>query len=378
MSGKRNNVINSYLVLETLKAIPNGPHAKELFRKLKQEIQEGRAKRTPTDAEMKDVIVRSFLAPISVHLRTLFSQGLSEKHDEVRLRQLWTTYREAIKLFAFILLSDLWDTRLKLEKPLHIEEAERLHLKAFFELNAYTAADFDYFLLMDALLKLAQANEVSCYLEELNQYAEGWAQNEILSSANEHFQMIRSVLEEDVPSRLIETYCILSEQHLAHVLGAWHFLISYKMAVIKNIEVQRIKNMPPAIFKHALVELDNNYNDIGHKDRWEDLNQPTDMESVLLYRDAVHDNLNLSPFILDENALTREFNSKIYFFSHVSEAGLHYYWIENVKDTLLISDQQYAYVKLQFEKARQDILNEKPLRGTRSEIAEDDDILSFL
>lgn len=378
MAGKRNAVINSYLVLETLKAIPYGRYAKELFEKLKREIQEGRAKRPPTDAEMKDVVVRSYLAPISAHLRMLFSHELSENYDERRLWQLRTTYQESVKLFAFILLSDLWDARLRREKPLAISDADRLQLKAFFELNEFTAASFDYFQLVDALLGIINDNEVEYYIKELNKYEKSWSDNKKLAIANEHFQFMGTVLEEDVPSRLIEAYCIQSEQELAHALAEWHFLINYKMSVIKNIEVQSIRNMPPATFKHAMVELDNNFNDIGHKDRWEDLTEPTNMESVLLYRNTLTDSLNLSPFVLDENALIREFNYKIYFFSYQSEAGLHYTWVENDQDTLVITDSQFQYVKHQFEKAREDILEEKPVGRTQSEIAEDDDILSFL
>lgn len=378
ISGKQQDGVNAILVDTILKAIRESWFVKELARKINRERQAGNANRKPADAEKKDAIIRSYLAPVSVHLRTLFSSRLPEKYSEERLQQLLATYEKAIELLSFIMLSDLWDAVLKRRKPLDISEGERLQLQAFFNLNEFSAPGFDYFLLADALLKIANRNNVRFYLSPLNAYPEGWLGKEQLAKANEHFQFMKTVLEEDVPSRLIGPYHVQSEQQLANVLSELSFLIQYKMAVIKNIEVQRIRNMPPTLFKHAMVELDNDFNDYGRKDHWQDLEEPTDMESVLLYQDKLNNNLNLSPFVLDENALTREFNYKIYFFSHRTEAGLVYRWVENEKDTLVITEKKYAYVLQQFEKARQNILNEKGGPAKRSDITDEDDILTLM
>ena len=377
-SQKSNLAINSHLVDTTLKAIRESFHVKELARKIHQARNAGDANRKPSDAEKKDVIVRSFPAPISAHLRTLFSVELSEKMDQERLQQLATTYQKSLKLLAFILLSDLWDATQKRQKPLELAETEKRQIEAFFDLGEATAPHFDYFQLIDALLGIAQKNESRIYLDPLNAYPNGWAEVPVFKEANDHFELIRTALEEDVSGRLIEPYCIASEQQLAAFLSELHFLIDYKMAVIKNIEVYQVKNMPPRVFKHVMVELDNNYNDVGRKDRQQELPEPTDMESVLLYRDQLSENLNLSPFILDENALTKEFNSKIYYFGHRTEDGLRYFWIENEKDTLDISGQQFGYVLQQFEKARKDILNEQPATTTSHQASDEDDILTLM
>ncbi|MBK6622438.1 MAG: CHAT domain-containing protein [Saprospirales bacterium] len=377
-SGKNKLAINSHLVDTTLKAIRESIHVKELARKIHQARNAGDANRKPSDAEKKDVIVRSFPAPISAHLRTLFSAELSEKMDQERLQQLATTYQKSLKLLAFILLSDLWDATQKRQKALELAEIERRQIEAFFDLGEAMAPHFDYFQLIDALLRIAQKNESQIYLDPLNAYPNGWAEVPVFREANDHFELIRTALEEDVSGRLIEPYCIASEQQLAAFLSELHFLIDYKMAVIKNIEVYQVKNMPPRTFKHVMVELDNNYNDVGRKDRQQELPEPTDIESVLLYRDQLSENLNLSPFILDENALTKEFNSKIYYFGHRTENGLRYFWIENEKDTLDISGQQFGYVLQQFEKARKDILNEQPTTTTSLLSSNENDILTLM
>lgn len=375
---QKNQAVNSLLVDSTLKAVRESVFVKELARKIRRERKAGDLNRKPSDAEKKDAVIRSYLAPVSVHLRILFSRKLSEKFDEARLRKLSVAYQKTVKFFAFCTLSDVWEATYKKRTPLNMTDEERRQIQTFFQLNALAAPAFDYFQLADVLLKVARRNDIRFYIDQLNNYPNGWIGNETLASANEHFQLMKTVLEQDVPSRLIEPYCVNSEQQLAKALCEWYFLLDYRMAVVKNIEVRQVRNMPPRTFKHAMVELDNNYNDIGRKDRWQDLEEPTDIESVLLYRDRLNDNLNLSPFILDENALIREFNSKIYFFSHTTENGLQYDWNENEKDTLIITEAKYAYVLQQFHKARQDILNERAIQAKKTDLDDDDDILSLM
>jgi hypothetical protein len=371
-------LINSVIVDSTLKAIRASTFVKELARKIHKERNAGDKNRKPTDAEKKDAIIRSFLAPVSVHLRTLFSHGLSEKQDEKRLRQLLTTYQRSMEMFTFILLSDIWDATHKKEGALHLNDDEKMQLQAFWGLNEFTCDAFDYFHLLCTLLQLAKRNGITFYFSQLSDYKENWSQLALFTQAHNHFQLIKTALEEDIPSRLIEPYCIASEQHLTHLLCEWHYMINYKMAVVKNIEVQKIKNLPPPTFKHVLVELDNNYNDIGRKDRWQNLTDATDMESVLLYKNTLSENLNLSPFILDENALNREFNSKIYFFSHQTTEGLVYKWIEYEEDTLLVHQKNYPAIIRQFEKARQEILNEEVAVSKPSDMEGEDDIMSVM
>ena len=370
--------VNNLLVDSTLKAIRESAFVKELARKIHQERKAGYAKRLPSDAEKKDALVRSYLAPISVHLRALFSNNLARKYDEERLAQMVTTYRITLEFICFIMLSDIWDAVHKKRKPLKISASARRQLEAFFGLHAKAKAGFDFFQLADALLMIANHNQIQFYTKRLNHYPEGFNGVQELVEGNRHFQEMRTALEGDIPSRLIEPFGQRSEKHLTNLLCELNYLIHYKMAVVKNIEVLQIKNMPPPSYKHTVVELDNNYNDFGEKDRQQELEKPTDMESVLLYQDLLKDNLNLSPFILDENALTREFNSKIYFFSHVSEKGLEYYWIENEQDRLTINGDNYDYVFQQFQQARMDILNERSIDGPDTDKVDEDDILSLM
>lgn len=369
--------VNDLLVNESLKAIRESEIVKELARKIHQERRAGNSGRTPTDAEKKDALVRAYPAPISVHLRALFSKRLSAKYDEARLSQLLVTYQKILEFLTSILLSDIWDQSLKTKEGLDLSTQERLQLEAFFDLNSFTAPAFDHFLLIDALLQLGGRNKLPFYVKELQQYPDGWAASGPLEAVHAHFQNMRLALESDIPSRLIEEYGMASEQRLTELLEALHFLVYYKMAVVKNIEVKQLKNMPPTAYRHIIVELDNNYQDMGEKDRQQELDRPTDMESILLYRESLGKSLNLSPFMLDENALIREYNSKMYSFACRNTEGLHFEWIENEKDTLEVTHRSYPHILEQFERARQDILQEKINTKIAANV-NDDDILSVI
>ena len=359
ISNYKNNSNYPILVDPTLKAIKESSYVKELALHIIKLREEGDENRKPTDSEKKDAIIRSYVAPISVQIRMLFSNQMATSFSEERLHQFIFTYHKSFKFLAFVMLSGLWDATHTRSTPLKLTEEEQLQLLEFFELNTSLAPGFDYFTFADNLLKIAYRNKISYYIDELNKYPDGWVRHEKLSKAHEHFQEMIPFLKNAVPSTEIESYCLSSEQHLAHILAEFNFLHHYQMAVIKNIEVIKMKNIyRKNRYRHVIVELDNNYNDIGKKDRFHRLPEPTDMESVLLYKNKLSNHLNLSPFVLDQNALSREVNSKLYYFSHQTEDSLHYYWIENDSDTLEISPSEHEYILEQFQKARRDILNE--------------------
>ncbi|PHN03555.1 hypothetical protein CRP01_26515 [Flavilitoribacter nigricans DSM 23189 = NBRC 102662] len=369
--------VNDLLVNESLKAIRESEIVKELARKIHKERKAGNSSRRPTDAEKKDTLVRAYPAPVSVHLRALFSSSHSAKYDEARLAQTVNTYQKTMQFLAFILLSDIWDHHHRKAGGIQLNEAERLQLRAFFELNAIAVKTFDYFQLLHALLGIISRNQLVCYVEELGRVGPSWSTDQRMIECNDFFQRMRSELEYDIPGRLIEAYGMEAEQRLAQLLEAIHFLAHYKMAVVKHIEVKQMKHMPPKAYRHIIVELDNNYQDIGERDRQQELAESTDMESVLLYRETLNKSLNLSPFFLDENALIREYNSKLYHFSHWTESGLCYYWMENEKDTLQVSGRMYPRILQQFELVRQDLLQEEAPSRVATEF-DDDDILSVI
>ena len=64
---------------------------------------------------------------------------------------------------------------------------------------------------------------------------------------------------------------------------------------------------------------------------------------------TVHPFLSLSPFIIDENALSGQQNSKLFFFNYREAPEFHFTLIDNLKDRLTINNDTYPKVKTQME-----------------------------
>jgi len=377
---KRHPVANSILAtMDTLKAIKDSKPVKELVDKIKEIRKEGDTKRNPTDAEKKGAILKAFPTPISIHLQELFSETLSHKLNKPRLIKLVTTYQKVMKLISFILLSDIWDCLSDKKMPFKLEEEEKRHLSSFFNLNEQLAPYYNYFLLADNLLKIAHRHKIELHIPAFNDYPNGWVSLHNFNEAEDYFQMLATAIEDNIPSQLIESFCLTGEQYLTNVLCELSFLTSYKMAVIKDIGVLQIKNLPPTKYKHTLVEMEMLVNKDGTRDRPRTLKEPTDMKSILLYHQAnssFNAYLNLSPFILDENALTGAINTKTYLYSYQCKEGLVFELVENSSDTLVIKNNEYDFIHQQFEKAKERFL-EKKIRAAEP-IEETDDISALL
>ena len=386
--------LNTKLVKQVFIAIKDTPNAVKLIKEAKAH----RRKIRPQD--LRDAIIRSYLAPISVHLRTLFSIDLSQNYSQDRLQQISTIHLRTMELLAFIMISDLWDAINRHDGKVEYTEAEAVQLNAFFELNEKTYPYFDFSLLINAIMSVFNRKGWKFYVDELNLYQNGLLKEPSTAKAHEFLTFIKNVLESDVPSRLIESYCIQAEEQLANFLCDLKHLVKYKLVVIKNIEVIQVRNEPPPKYKHIVVELDNNYNDQGTKDTDTQLQSFTDMESVLLYKDNITQALNLSPFVIDENALTKNLNSKVFFLQYPAYdnvpsndsvddldallsdmpiandlPSLHYQFIKNEEDHLVISPQNHKVIARIFKNAKATILGEANSEGNDND---DDDILNLL
>ena len=83
-------------------------------------------------------------------------------------------------------------------------------------------------------------------------------------------------------------------------------------------------------------------------------------QSVILLKSVkeLDQYLSLSPFVIDENALTGDRNSKLFFYSFQEAAAqsYHFQFIDNRNDSLVISDNQYPLLKEQLATFPREIL----------------------
>ena len=102
------------------------------------------------------------------------------------------------------------------------------------------------------------------------------------------------------------------------------FVAGYKLATIKEITINRSRRKEPA-FLHRRVVLDRAAAAL-YKDDTQSLLHYADNESVILLKDLddVTSYINLSPFVIDRNALSRDAGTNLYFLG----------WYEGTTDVL--------------------------------------------
>lgn len=284
---------------------------------------------------VRQQLIDSFPAPVGEQLRKLFA---SSTVDEARLRQLVVTYETITKLFAFAMLSQLWNARV--DKPdLAITDAQRQLIDAFNALDPAAEATFDYVALIIAIDQLFTANGVAPFMSECSGLGDALASG----PANDAWQFMNEMRGElaggKVDASEVESFCVQAEKHLGVLLDAMAFIVGYKLATIKTIAINKTRHKP-AEFHHRQVLLDRVT--AGFEDTDEVRASFTDNESVIILKDPsdVTNYLNLSPFVIDQNALTHNQGTKLYFLLNFDPAAdaVHYYSIADPTDTLVISD----------------------------------------
>lgn len=117
-----------------------------------------------------------------------------------------------------------------------------------------------------------------------------------------------------------------AEKRLTDFLVPFRFLVKYKMASIKHIGYRQIRKANPHyLHRYAALGIDSKANENAEKINYTEM--PTHTDSVLLYSGNDYGSgINLSPFVIDYNALTLEKGTRICFFhlSSMDDGSLEY------------------------------------------------------
>ena len=288
---------------------------------------------------VRQMVMDAFPSPVGEQLRKLF---VSDTVDEDRLRQLALTYETVAKLFSFALVSQLWNAIY--DNPALAITAEQWDsIDAFEKLDEQQQRSFDYpafFVLVDEILK---ANGIAPFMTECDRLAEA-LKDAPSDQAHRSMEQLRSDLAGGkVAAAEMEKACMQAEDALGTLLSDLAFIVGYKLATIKGIAIRKTRHKP-AEFSHRQVMLDRVT--AGFVDSDEIRVAFTDNESVILLKDvadATH-YLNLTPFLIDQNALTGNAKTKIYFYNHydASQDAYHYLSIADISDRLVISNAMSA------------------------------------
>lgn len=322
---------------------------------------------------IKREIVDSFPTPIGEQLRKLFTRSNNPDEPEemeqftlTRLEQLVVTHRTTMQFICYTLLSQLWDEKHK-NQSLNIDEDYIVDFNSFFTLEKNNFHSFDFVKLINTITDLFDDFKIPYFIEELKAVQIDTDRNEELYEAYVFMNTLyENFLDKNIAADQIEDLCLEAEQHLGIVLKAIAFLVKYKLVTIKNIEIVKSRH-ETARFRHNQITLNRALTvaSTGVAEVGIEFKNYTDNKSVLFIKtkeNEVSDYLNLTPFVIDENALNSDYSSKLYFFAFQGKSDYSYQFLNNLKDApLVIDDDNHYGVKAQFDRFRAEIFGQEYL-----------------
>ncbi|MBN1560834.1 CHAT domain-containing protein [candidate division KSB1 bacterium] len=341
-AGKKEPV-NTVLIAELLDAIA------KISPEVNRQFERSGQRPAPDQRLIRQVIIDSYPSPVGEQLRKLFAD---QEISEGRLKQLVVTYETVIELLCFAMLSQLWDARYR-DAHLVIAEENAVVLNSFLSLGADNHLSYDYFQLMIAVMDILQKNNIVPYFEALDRFA--IVQKQDFSQARAFMEeMRREILGGRVAAAEITSFCRQAEKHLAAIMRVFAFLVQYKLTSIKNIDVVKPRHHGPE-YQHNCVILDRAT--AGTLDEPKIYAAFTENNSVVFLKtvDAVDDYLNLSPFIIDENALTDNPNSKLFIYGYheTADDNFHFRFVNDFDQDLIVSAENYPQITQLFEEFRE-------------------------
>lgn len=284
---------------------------------------------------VREGIINAFPSPIGEKLRILFAGG---QMGDPRLRLAVATYDITSRFIAFALIAQLWDLFEDKAGAVTLTDAQWQAIEAFNTLDEAGSARFDFLDLSVKLTAAIEANGAAPYMAQCSGLGAALAQAECAAAQSFMNTMRAAIQDNTVDPAKAADLAQQADVHLDNALFAMTFVAGYKLATIKEITINRTRRKD-ASFLHRRVVLDRAAAAL-YKDDTQALLHYADNESVILLRDLddVTSYLNLSPFVLDQNALTRNPGTKLYFMHRYDEANgaLHYNQISEDSDQIEI------------------------------------------
>lgn len=314
------------------------------------------AKRKRRETKMRDLrvaVIDAFPTPVGTHLRKLLQ---SEDVSTDRLTKIVNVYSIAAQFLAYIMLAQLWDEKHQ-NKQMLIDDLHRDQLKLFLSLNPDEVKNYNYIELIRTLGDIFEANNVKPFVAEFDDLRKEFYADSDFRKACAFLEELKEVLKGKVSSDEVESFCVQAENHLCEVFKHIGFSTKYTLMTIKRIDLIKERHKDPE-YLHNLVILDKLTAAFGELDDVLYSTSFTENESVILLydEDDVKPNLNLSPFLIDENALSGQKNSKLFFYNHQQNAEVCYLLTDNLKDTIAINKDKYSHVKDMFDRFYREVV----------------------
>ncbi len=320
--------------------------------------------------DKREAILRALPHPISEQFRKLLVDGDSGEGGQVfynqlgtaRLTQINIIYNTIIELLGFTILADLWEAESNSEK-FSVSDAHMEKLKEFF-ISAVAGTSTQRFLDMGVTAKeIMDSQGLKYFVEEIGELTELYKSKGPFYDAVSYLEFIHDKLQENsVSDEEAKELCIHCEMKLAEVFSHMGFISNYVMASVKDIDVLKYKRFFKTRYKHNVVKLEQRF--VGLAVNTEIGDEALDSNSVLIIKKSdPKESLNLSPFIIDENAFDNKASiAKLFYFDRFDKPSESYVYKHVYKPQdmpLLIQKQKhFRILRDQFDAFSKSIFNQ--------------------
>jgi hypothetical protein len=259
-----------------------------------------------------------------------------------------------MELIAFTMLAQVWELALTKEN-VQISDDAKLEFRRFFEFTASERTTYNLGKLIEKIRLVLDQNDQTYFMDELGPLASTFKDEDLSNTLIFLEHLKQKINKKDLEETEAMELCVIAEEKLSTLIQHLGFLTNYDLTSVKAIEVMKYRHFTSPKFRHIVVNLVKEgaaapFEDLEIKDKILDSN------SVIMQSKAEEKTkfLNLSPFIIDENAYDKKAkDSKLYFFDHMDkEAGAYIYKHSyKPKDPkLIIRDQpQFRMLVAQFD-----------------------------
>ncbi len=321
---------------------------------LHKKVQRGE---TVALAKKRIAVLNALPAPLAEPLRKLMVpvEEENEGYDKIsaaRLRQIVHAYTTSMELLAFTLLAQVWEAFDTTGGQLAMTSAQRTSLRQFFQIGREARATYDFLSLVRTNMAIVELNRIPYFVEELDDVRRlvnsDTKFEESLRFLNGLRLQVRDYVQNAADIVYLSQY---GEECLTYLYSKLGFLARYKLAAIQGIDVQKFRHQRTPRFDHKTVML---HDLLGGFERSSlTIEKSLDNRAILLIDQETWNYLNLSPFVLDENAYQdRAEICKIYFFSHfLPQARTWFYkYVYKPDDPFWeIKPEGHPFVEEQFE-----------------------------
>jgi hypothetical protein len=321
-----------------------------------------------------EAILKALPHPVSEQLRKLLVDpvaaegGLTFFHNVGldRLQQIIVIYTTLIELLGYTILAQLWE--LSNKEGIKISDEHRSKLRTFFtDAPSNGQSSSRFFDLVSVVRGVLADNSIECFVAELSSLTEKYAENAEFRESIAYLEQARTkIAEKTIDTTAAKEMCVIAEQKLAEFFKHLGFLSNYTLASVKSIDVLNYRHFKTPKFKHHLVKLELRLG--GLAENQEIVDQLLDCNSVLIMRLGDQKQfLNLSPFVIDENAFDAKASiAKLYFFDRYDKTANTYAFRHVYKPTdapLLVQQQKHFQIlKAQFDAFSQSLF-EQPMQA---------------